>query len=138
MHEQKTTKFFNYLLIGITLLIVLSCSLLVGCKNKIEKEEIAYKMICYVADEYNEDTTNITLQSGRLTEQEDGNYFATLKVVVRSNTMYFAGTYYVDTGEIEYKDMTKTINSSIVGAGPGYLDTESFDIAKVNKKLSSN
>ena len=116
-------------LILFTLLIVFSFSLIVGCKSKLEKEEIAYKMICYVAEDYNEEPANITLKSGRLNEEENGNYFATFKVVVNSYTLYFSGTYYVETDKIEYNDMTQIINSSIIGAGPGYLDTESFDIA---------
>ncbi len=120
------------------LLIILSFSLIVGCKSKLEKEEIAYKMICYVAEDYNEESANVTLRSGRLNKEENGNYFATFTVMVNSYTMYFCGTYYTETGKIEYTNMTKAIHSSITGAGPGYLDTESFDIAKVNKKLKGD
>lgn len=117
------------------LLLVLGVSCFIGCNNNLNKEEIAYKMICYVAEDYNEATSNITLQSGRLKKEEDGNYFATFKVSINSYTMYFCGTYYVKTGKIEYTDMTKTIKNNFMGAGPAYYDTESFNIEKVNKRL---
>lgn len=117
------------------LLFVVGVSCFVACNNTPDKEEIAYKMICYVAEDYNEVTSNITLQSGRLKKEENGNYFATFKVSVNSYTMYFCGTYYVETGKIEYTDMTNIVNNSITGAGPAYYDTESFDIVKVNKRL---
>lgn len=117
------------------LLLAVGVSCFVGCNKTPNKEEIAYKMICYVAEDYNEATSNIILQSGRLKEEENGNYFATFKISVNSYTMYFCGTYYGETGKIEYTDMTNTINNSITGAGPAYCDTESFDIAKVNKRL---
>ena len=119
------------------LLLVLCVSCIVGC-NKPSKEEIAYKMICYVAEDYDEEPSNIKLKSGRLKEEENGDYFATFKVTVNSYTMYFCGTYHTDSGEIEYTDMTRTISNSIVGAGPAYSDTESFDIDEVNKKLKGN
>ena len=120
------------------LLLVVCLSFVVGCNNTPNKEEIAYKMICYVAEDYDEEPSNITLRSGRLKEEDNGNYFATFKVSVNSYTMYFCGTYYVETGKIEYIDMTRAVNNSIVGAGPAYYDTESFDIAKVNKKLQGD
>lgn len=118
-------------------LLVVCLSCFVGCNNTPNKEEIAYKMICYVAEDYDEEPSNITLQSGQLTEKDDGNYFANFKVSVYSYTMYFCGTYYVETGKIEYTDMTQMINNLMV-AGPAYYNTESFDIAKVNKKLQGN
>lgn len=131
MGEFNMKNLFKIFLL--TLLAV--CALCIaGCENTPSKEEIAYKMICYVAEDYNEDPSNITLQSGSIEEEESGDYFAAFTVSVGSQTMYFCGTYYIETGKIGYTDMTNKI-LSLGFAGPGYYDTESFDIAKVNKML---
>lgn len=129
-------KKFSKILIAV-LLIVACVTLVVGCNGgKPTKEDIAYKMIVTVADDYNEDLSNIRLVSGRLVENEEsGEFTAHFKVSVSGYTMYFYGTYYTESGEIEYIDMTRTINSSPLGAGPAYLDTESFNITKVNNRL---
>lgn len=119
-------------LLSLLLCFTLSFSL-VGC-SKNSKEDIAYKMICYVADAENGgNVSNITLESGKLELEEDGTYFANFKVKVDSTTKYFTGTYDPQTKEITYKDMTNMFG--LVPPGPAYSETDSFDIEKVNKKL---
>ncbi len=107
----------------------------VGCgKSELSKEDIAYKLICSVAEDYDSEPEDVRLQSGRMTKEEDV-YTVWFTVKVGSYTMYFTGEYNTETEELEYKDMTSVMENSIVGPGPAYLDTESFDIDQVNKKL---
>ncbi|MBE5756296.1 MAG: hypothetical protein E7342_00680 [Clostridiales bacterium] len=119
----------------VVLLAIATClSVFVGC-GKLTKEDIAYNMICYVAEDNQQDIANITLMSGTLKEDENGNYEAWFKVKVGYFTFYYMGTYYVDTEKIDYTDVSHLVNLTPTGAGPLYLATDSFNIDKVNNKL---
>ena len=123
----------KFILLICTILAAWAVCLFVGCNKELSKEEIACKMICYVAEEYEVEPSSVLLKSGSLTEEEDGDYFANFLVVVNGYEMYFSGTYYVETEVIEYNDVTSAVE--VLGAGPNYYNTESFNVDKVNDEL---
>lgn len=116
-----------------TFVAILLFSFTFGCGSSINKEDLAYKMICYVADDNYVDYEDITLISGTLREEEDGNFYANFKVTVNYYTMYYSGRYYIETEEITYTDVT---SSSL--HGPLFDSTTSFNITEVNNKLHAS
>ena len=126
----------NFVKVLVASLLLVAClSSFVGCGKSLTKEEIAYKMICYVAEEYEVDASDVTVKSGKLEEEDDGSYFANFKVSVNGYTRYFSGTYDPEADKITYNDVTIFVNMSMAGPGPAYSVTDSFDIEKVNKML---
>ena len=124
-------------LLTVTLLLAVCFSSFVACGKSLTKEEVVYKMICYVAEENEVDVADVTVKSGEVEEQEDGDYFAWVIVSVNGYTRYFSGKYYVETETVTYLDVT--IAASIPpGVGEGFYSTDSFDIDEVNDMLQGN
>lgn len=141
MEEMMKNSLTKKLIMVIISTVILVCSLvgITGCGKKITKEDIAYETITYVAEHEGVKTKYVTLLSGSLKQEDNGDYLGYFVVRSMIYTLYYTGTYNPKTKEITYRDTTSIIEQSEqdfgVGAGPLYTTTDSFNIDKVNKRL---
>lgn len=133
------TKFVSFVL------TILLCGLFAsGCNTEPVKlsgtTAMAYNIVCYIIDDSGLDARDVEVVSGNLREagsyEDPYEYNGNLKLSVDRKIRYYSVSYWSDTGEIEYRDVTDIIAEILNGKpGPYYEETDSFDIAKVNKKL---
>ncbi|MBR5191958.1 MAG: hypothetical protein IKW33_00935 [Clostridia bacterium] len=108
-----------------------------GCNGE-TKEDIVYKIVCEIADDYDYSLSNVTISSGSIQRDESANsYDAWLVAKVYyyggNLTLYFNAEYFCSNGEITYTLMNDRFG--ITGPGPLFLKTDSFDISAVNDRL---
>ena len=97
--------------------------------GKNSKEDIVFTVVCYVAEEYDIEPNEITIQSGSVREDESNDeYDLWICVSVDGYTLCFNGSYKPETEKITYKRMSGNL-------GPLFYDTDDFDIKEVNNKL---
>lgn len=117
-------------------ILIIGLTFSLGCGGQ-SKEEVVYKVICKVADAYDEDLSDIRVISGTIKQEED-EFTIWLKVNINgSYTRYYLGHYNSKTNELDYNDNTYIISVSAF-VGPNYTATDSFDIVKVNRMLLGN
>lgn len=129
--------------VSFVLLIACCMSFFAGCGRLSGKDAAAYQIVCYIADEYNVQPKDIQIISGSLrTPEEDSSiacdYMGNLKVSIKSKIKYFAVSYTEGPMSIKYMDTTEWLKEIIDTIGNLYFETNSFDIAKVNKKLKNS
>lgn len=122
-------------IIVLSLMLCLMSFVTTGCKKTETPEQMVIKVAQYIAEDNDENLSDVTFISGQVKEDEDeeGRFLIYAKIKVRRYNMYFYANYYLEDGEISYKDMT-SFSSHL---GDGYFDTQSLDIDMINYALQN-
>ena len=123
----------------IVLGVILSLSVftMISCSKEETPEQMVVKVAQYIAEDNDEDLSDVKFVSGKVKESEDEENVYTIyaRIKVRGYTMYFLAYYNSESGDISYID--NTILASYITSSSAYNDTESLDIKSINEALGN-